>query len=361
MTALKRRDWVAQPIEDYVLSIAARTSGRDPQRTDVEIVALIAENRRIHEQDCINLNPATNVMNPKAEAALASGLGSRPSLGYPGGKHEMGLEAIEKIEVIAAELAAEVFGANFAEIRMASGAMANLYAFMATTKPGDVVIVPPASIGGHATHHSHGCAGLYGLHIHSAPVDAEAYSVDVAKLREMARSLRPKLITIGGSLNLFPHPIRAIREIAEEIGAKLLFDAAHLCVPIAGGVWQQPLAEGAHLTTMSTYKSLGGPPSGLIDRARQTPRCHRLPRHDRQFRRRKIRVPCADPTRPEGARCSLRGEDDRDRQDACAPSRRARITGACARSRLHHFPPICHRGRALRRRPDSRKETAACQ
>src|SRR5262245_44019714 len=109
----------------------------------------------------------------------------------------MGLEAIEKIEVIAAELAAEGFGTRYAEIRVPSGAIANLYAFMATTKPGDRIIAPPASIGGHVTHHAPGCAGLYGLQIHPAPVDAEAYTVDVAALRKQARALEPKLITIG--------------------------------------------------------------------------------------------------------------------------------------------------------------------
>jgi glycine hydroxymethyltransferase len=264
MTALMRRDWVPGRIEDYVHGIAERTAVREAAATDADIAALIGENRRIHEADCVNLNPATNVMNPRAEAALASGLGSRPSLGYPGDKYEMGLEAIEKIEVIAAELAAEVFGAKFAEIRVASGAMANLYAFMATTKPGDAIIAPPASIGGHITHHAPGAAGLYGLTIHAAPVDAQAYSVDLAKLRKQALAVRPKLITIGCSLNLFPHPVREIRSIADEVGAKLLFDAAHLSGPIAGRAWQQPLAEGAHLMTMSTYKSLGGPPSGLI-------------------------------------------------------------------------------------------------
>ena len=77
-------------------------------------------------------------------------------------------------------------------------------------------------------------------------------------------ALRPKLITIGGSLNLFPHPIGDIRTIADEVGALVLFDAAHMSGMIAGHAWQQPLEEGAHVMTMSTYKSLGGPPSGLI-------------------------------------------------------------------------------------------------
>ncbi len=264
MTALARRKWVPDPIEDYVLGIADATSRERADKVDGHIHALIDENRRIHEDECVNLNPATNVMNPKAEAALGSGLGSRPSLGYPGDKYEMGLEAIEKIEVIAAELAAEVFGAKFAEIRVASGAMANLYAFMATAKPGDRIIVPPASIGGHITHHRPGAAGLYGLDIHSAPVDALGYTVDIEKLAKQARALKPSLITIGCSLNLFPHPIRELRRIADEVGARLLFDAAHMSGMIAGRAWQQPLEEGAHLMTMSTYKSLGGPPSGLI-------------------------------------------------------------------------------------------------
>ncbi len=127
-------------------------------------------------------------MNPRAEAALASGLGSRPSLGYPGDKYEMGLEAIEKIEVIAAELAAEIFNARYAEIRVGSGALANLYAFMATCAPGDRIIVPPPAIGGHVTHQQPGAAGLYGLEIHMAPVDADGYTVDVEKLRDMAKA-----------------------------------------------------------------------------------------------------------------------------------------------------------------------------
>jgi glycine hydroxymethyltransferase len=176
----------------------------------------------------------------------------------------MGLEAIEQIEVIAAELAAEIFQAKFAEIRVPSGAIANLYAFMACCKPGDAVIVPPAAVGGHVTHHEAGAAGLYGLRIHAAPVATDGYTVDVDGLAALAREVKPALITLGGSLNLSLHPIVETREIADGIGARLLFDAAHLCGMIAGGTWPNPLAEGAHLMTMSTYKSLGGPAGGLV-------------------------------------------------------------------------------------------------
>ncbi|NSY41397.1 serine hydroxymethyltransferase [Leisingera sp. ANG59] len=264
MTELARRNWVPAACEEYVQTVAARTAAAASAETAARLTALADRNAEIHDRDCFNLNPATNVMNPAAEALLASGLGSRPSLGYPGDKYEMGLEAIEEIEVIAAELAAKVFKARYAEIRVGSGALANLYGFMALTQPGDAIIAPPAAVGGHVTHHAGGCAGLYGLQTHPAPVDADGYTVDLDALRDLALKVRPKLITIGGSLNLFPHPVAEVRAIAEEVGAKVLFDAAHQCGMIAGGHWANPLEQGAHMMTMSTYKSLGGPAGGLI-------------------------------------------------------------------------------------------------
>ncbi len=261
---LAHRDWVPELSETLVQSIAGEVAGQSSSAILQRIEELADQNRRIHEKECFNLNPATNVMNPKAEALLASGIGSRPSLGYPGDKYEMGLEAIEEIEVIAAALAAEIFDARFAEVRVPSGAIGNLYGFMATCRPGDKIIVPQAAIGGHVTHHAAGCAGLYGLHSIAAPVQPDGYTIDIDGLRDLANRENPHLISIGGSLNLFEHPVAEIRGIADEVGAKVLFDAAHQCGIIAGKAWRNPLAEGAHLMTMSTYKSLGGPAGGLI-------------------------------------------------------------------------------------------------
>ena len=261
---LAERNWVPSTCEALVQDIAHQASSATSDSLLARIEALAEQNRVIHEEECFNLNPATNVMNPKAEALLSSGIGSRPSLGYPGDKYEMGLEAIEEIEVIAAQLCADVFDAKYAEVRVPSGAMANLFGFMATCKPGDTIIAPPASIGGHVTHHAAGCAGLYGLRTIDAPVNADGYTVDLDRLRDIALAEKPKLITIGGSLNLFEHPVADVRAIADEIGAKLMFDAAHQCGIIAGRAWSNPLSEGAHFMTMSTYKSLGGPAGGLI-------------------------------------------------------------------------------------------------
>ena len=264
MTALAARPWLPDHSAQYVSALAAATADGTGPSLQTELDRLVDQNRQIHDRDCINLNPATNIMNPRAEAMLAAGLGSRPSLGYPGDKYEMGLEAIEQIEVMAAELAAEVFGARYAEVRVPSGAIANLYAFMATCEPGDTIIAPPATIGGHVTHHGGGSAGMYRLNTLPAPITADQFTVDVDTLRSLAREHRPRMITIGASLNLYPHPVPTLREIADEVGAVLLFDAAHVCGLIAGRAWPNPLEQGAHLMTMSTYKSLGGPPGGLI-------------------------------------------------------------------------------------------------
>lgn len=249
---------------DVGRATAARLDAGDARGVAESIDALAADNHRIHDVECINLNPATNVMNPRAEALLSAHLGTRASLGHPGDKYETGLEAIERIELVAAELACRVFDARYAEVRVGSGALANLYAFLATGGPGATIIAPPAEIGGHVTHHAAGAAGLVGVTTVPAPVRAADYTVDVDALRVLAHEVRPALITVGGSLNLAPHPVAAIRGVADEIGARVLFDAAHLSGPIAGGAWPNPLAEGAHAMTMSTYKSLGGPPGGLI-------------------------------------------------------------------------------------------------
>jgi glycine hydroxymethyltransferase len=264
MQSLKTQSWATAASQELITRIASQVDTKAGADVQKWIEELAKENHRLHDIEGINLNPATNILNPRAEKLLSSGMGSRASLGHPGDKYETGLGAIEQIEIITQELACEVFGSTYAEFRVPSGAIANLYAFMATTEPHDTIIAPPASIGGHVTHHKGGSAGLYRLNTISAPVDQTGYTIDIDALRKLAHEVKPKLITVGGSLNLFHHPIAQVRAIADEVGAKVLFDAAHLCGMIAGKVWPQPLVEGAHLMTFSTYKSLGGPAGGLI-------------------------------------------------------------------------------------------------
>jgi glycine hydroxymethyltransferase len=96
------------------------------------------------------------------------------------------------------------------------------------------------------------------------PFDAERMTVDVDGLRALVHRERPKLVVAGASLMLFPHPVAAMADAAHEVGAKLLFDAAHIAGLVAGRRFQQPLREGADVMTCSTYKSFGGPPGGLV-------------------------------------------------------------------------------------------------
>jgi glycine hydroxymethyltransferase len=264
MQSLKTQQWATPASQELITRIASQVDAKGAADVQKWIEDLAKENHQLHDVQAINLNPATNILNPRAEKMLASGMSSRASLGHPGDKYETGLGAIEQIEIITQELACEVFGSTYAEFRVPSGAIANLYAFMATTEPHDTIIAPPATIGGHVTHHKGGSAGLYRLNTIAAPVDESGYTIDIDALRKLAHEVKPKLITVGGSLNLFHHPIAKVRAIADEVGAKVLFDAAHLCGMIAGKVWPQPLVEGAHLMSFSTYKSLGGPAGGLI-------------------------------------------------------------------------------------------------
>src|SRR5689334_18664806 len=108
------RAWLPDAAQHREREIVEGAAGADLAWLDARIAGLVERNREIHERECINLNPATNVMNPRAEAAMAAGVGSRPSLGHAGEKYEMGLEAIEEIEVLAADLACRVFGAGYA-------------------------------------------------------------------------------------------------------------------------------------------------------------------------------------------------------------------------------------------------------
>ncbi len=228
------------------------------------LMSLIDDHERLMDRESIGLNAGTNVMNPRAADLLARSLGNRPSLGWPGDKYEMGMEHASDIEVLAEALVKRLFNAPFAEIRVGSGALGNLYTFMATCRPGDRIMAFTGEMGGHVTHHEPGCAGLYGLEVHPVPYDSAAMTVDLDRLRDQAKALKPKLITVAGSLCMFPYPVADIRAIADEVGAKVLYDAAHMGGVIAGKRFQQPLAEGAHIMTMSTYKAFGGPPSGIV-------------------------------------------------------------------------------------------------
>ncbi len=264
LNPIAEKPWLPAGCAATIAEIESSLDLEDCEEIEARLFDLVEDHERLMDRESLGLNAGTNVMNPRAAALLGRSLGNRPSLGYPGDKYEMGMEHAERIEVLAESLAKRLFSAPYAEIRVPSGALANLYAFMATCRPGDRILAFSGEMGGHVTHHAAGCAGLYGLEIHPVPYVGARMTIDLDRLRDEAHRLRPRMITLAGSLCLFPYPVAEVRAIAEEVGALVLYDAAHMAGMIAGRRFQDPLAEGAQLMTMSTYKAFGGPPAGLV-------------------------------------------------------------------------------------------------
>ncbi|HSA76970.1 MAG TPA: serine hydroxymethyltransferase, partial [Nitrosarchaeum sp.] len=178
-----------------------------------------------------------------------------------------------EVEFECMKLAKKLYKAKFADVRPISGVVANLAVYSAFTNPGDVMLAPSIPAGGHISHgkkeHS-GTAGLvHGLEIEFYPFDAEEMTIDVEKTKQKVEELKkagnlPKMAMFGGSLFLFPHPVKELADFLKSFDMHINYDAAHVAGLIAGGRFQDPLREGADTMTMSTHKTLFGPQGGLV-------------------------------------------------------------------------------------------------
>ena len=256
--------WLRADARAFRERVLEEMEGFEPQELAEAAVSLNRRQASHLVERCVNLYPGTNIMSPLVTDLLGSSVASRASEGHPGGKYQTGLRWAEEAEVMAGELMRRVFGAKFAEVRALSGSMANMAVLNSLTEPGDPIFSLTTAAGAHISHGKAGAAGYRRLDIHPIPYDPEAWRIDLDKLREEVLQVKPRMIILGASLILFPYPVRAIRELADEVGAILLYDAAHVAGMIAGGQWQHPLEEGAHVMTASTYKSFGGPPGGVV-------------------------------------------------------------------------------------------------
>eukprot|EP00935_MAST-01C_sp_MAST-1C-sp1_P001170 g1170.t1 len=133
-----------------------------------------------------------------------------------------------------------------------------------SVQAGDTVLSMPADIGGHVSHRADGGAGMLGLEVHEIPIDRSRFSIEIDDLRALATAVKPKVILLGTSLPMFPVDVAAVREVADECGSFVVYDGAHASGLIAGGEFQAPLAEGAHLMSSSSYKGFGGPAGGFV-------------------------------------------------------------------------------------------------
>ena len=200
--------------------------------------------------------PRATVHDPEA--------GVRPSLGDPGEKLQPGLEDLEILEVLTTRAVAATVRARHADARVPSATIANLAAYAGMTDVGATTAALPRWAGGHFNHHSEGAAGIRGHRVVELPYDVAAHDVDVDALPGFLERERPALIALGGSVMLFPHRLAEIVPVARAAGARVLYDASHVAGLIAGGRFQDPLADGVDVVTFSTYKSFGGPPGGVV-------------------------------------------------------------------------------------------------
>jgi len=180
---------------------------------------------------------------------------------------------IDDVEFECMKLAKKLFKAKFADVRPISGVVANLVVYSAFTNPGDVMLAPSIPAGGHISHgkkEHFGTAGLvHGLEIEFFPFDAEEMTIDVDKTKQKVEVLKkdgrlPKMAMFGGSLFLFPHPVKELSDFLKSYDIHINYDAAHVAGLIVGGKFQDPLREGTDTMTMSTHKTLFGPQGGLV-------------------------------------------------------------------------------------------------
>ena len=231
--------------------------------------------KRHHQlfENSIPLIASENVPSPAVREAMASDFGNRYAEGWPGERLYAGCAHIDEVEFICMDLAKKIYRAGFADVRPISGVVANLAIYSAFTDPGDVMMAASIPAGGHISHgrkEKFGTAGLvHGLNVEFYPFDTQELAIDVdktkARVLELEKAGRPlKLAMFGGSLFLFPHPVRELSDFMKEHGMHVNYDAAHVAGLIAGGRFQDPLREGTDTMTMSTHKTLFGPQGGLV-------------------------------------------------------------------------------------------------
>ena len=221
----------------------------------------------------IPLIASENIPSPAVREAVMSDFGNRYAEGWPGERVYAGCTYIDEVEIQCMELAQKLFKAEFADVRSVSGVVANLAIYSAYSNPGDVMIASSIPAGGHISHgkkeHS-GTAGLvHGLDIEFFAFDPEEMTLDVDKTKAKVEDLKsqgklPKIAMFGGSVFLFPHPVKELAEFLKGHGMHINYDAAHVAGLIAGGKFQDPLREGTDTMTMSTHKTLFGPQGGLV-------------------------------------------------------------------------------------------------
>ena len=214
------------------------------------------------QRDHIELIASENLVSKAVMAAMGSPLTNKYAEGYPGKRYYGGCEYVDVVENLARERAKQLFGCEYANVQPHSGAQANMAVFFAVMQPGDTFMGMNLDQGGHLTHGSP--VNMSGKYFHAVPygVNADGF-IDYDEVRKIALECKPKLIIAGASAYARAIDFKKFREIADEVGAVLMVDMAHIAGLVAAGMHMSPIPY-ADVTTTTTHKTLRGPRGGMI-------------------------------------------------------------------------------------------------
>ncbi|MGZ4910481.1 MAG: serine hydroxymethyltransferase [Halobacteriota archaeon] len=214
--------------------------------------------------ESLPLIASENITSPAVRQLLASDFGHRYAEGKVGHRLYQGVKYIDEVEQYAIDLALKLFKAEHVNVQPISGVNANIAAFFALTRQNDVLMALDTSHGGHISHGTKSGPGIRHLKIVKHPFDYEEMNIDTDAMVSTIYEKKPKIILFGASLFLFPHPVKEAYDAARDVGATIMYDAAHVLGLIAGEQFQNPLNEGVDVMTGSTHKTFPGPQHGII-------------------------------------------------------------------------------------------------
>ena len=217
-----------------------------------------------HYRDSLPMIASENILSPLVRKACNSDLHGRYAEGLPGKRYYQGCDDFDTIEEIGISSAKRVFDCNFANIQSTSGTVSNMAGLKALANPGDTITAVSTADGGHISHARMGAVGLRGLSLVTYPWVESRMEPDIDAAAQLIRETEPNIALFGQSVFLFPTPLEELSAAAHEVGAKVMYDAAHVLGLIAGNQFQDPLREGADVMTGSSHKTFPGPQGGFL-------------------------------------------------------------------------------------------------
>ncbi|DAC70017.1 MAG TPA: aminotransferase class I/II-fold pyridoxal phosphate-dependent enzyme [Candidatus Poseidoniales archaeon] len=228
-----------------------------------------------HYATSLPMIASENILSPLVARAVSSDLHGRYAEGLPGKRYYQGCDDFDTIESLGIESAKRVFNSKFVNIQSISGTVSNIAALKALSKPGQSITAVSTADGGHISHANMGAVGVRGLDLHTYPWNVERMEPDIDAAAKLIREIEPSVALFGQSVFLFPTPLEELSDAAHEVGASVMYDAAHVLGLVAGGVFQDPLREGADVVTGSSHKTFPGPQGGFLISDSDNPKMHR--------------------------------------------------------------------------------------